>query len=139
MENHPNNDQENPPLSGELEGAVPPSGARGLEIELRSEEVQEILTKVPHWMIRWGNVLFLSLIVLLLIMSWFVKYPDIITSKAIITTQIPPQKEFAKITGKLDTILVKDNDTVTENQPLAILETPQRIKMYYYYNLLSIP
>lgn len=91
-------------------------------IDLRSEEVQEILTKVPHWMIRWGNVLFLSLIVLLLIMSWFIKYPDIITSKAIITTQIPPQKAYAKITGKLLKILVKDNETVTKNQPLAILE-----------------
>ncbi len=92
------------------------------KIELRSEEVQEILTKAPHWMIRWGNVLFFSLIVLLLVMSWFIKYPDIISSKAIITTQIPPQKEFAKIMGKLAKILVKDNEAVTKNQPLAILE-----------------
>lgn len=29
-------------------------------IELRSEEVQEILTRVPNWMIRWGSVLFFS-------------------------------------------------------------------------------
>ena len=29
------------------------------EIELRSDEVQEILTQVPHWMIRWGNMLIL--------------------------------------------------------------------------------
>lgn len=108
-----------PPSEG-LGEAVPPLGVRRLE--LRSEEVQEILTKIPHWMIRWGNVLFLSLIILLLIMSWFIKYPDIITSKAIITTQIPPQKVFAKITGKLDRILVKDNETVAEKQPLAILE-----------------
>ena len=53
------------------------------DIELRSEEVQEILTKVPNWMIRWGNTLFLFLIVLLLALSWLVKYPDIITSEAI--------------------------------------------------------
>src|SRR5690606_28166887 len=91
-------------------------------IELRSEEVQEILTKVPHWMIRWGNVLFLSLIIMLLAMSWFIKYPDIITSKAIITTQVPPQKEYAKTTGKLAKIFVKDNQIVAKNQSLAILE-----------------
>ena len=36
------------------------------EIELRSEEVQEILTRVPHWMIRWGSVL-----VLLIVLSLF--------------------------------------------------------------------
>lgn len=91
-------------------------------IELRSEEVQEILTRVPHWMIRWGNVLFFILIVLLLLLSWLIKYPDIITSKAIITTQIPPQKEYAKITGKLERILVKDNENIVKEQPLAVLE-----------------
>lgn len=91
-------------------------------IELRSEEVQEILTKVPHWMIRWGNVLFLVLILLLLLISWFIKYPDIILSEATVTTLIPPQKEYAKVTGKFDAILVTDNTEVNNNQPLAIIE-----------------
>ncbi len=92
------------------------------KIQLRSEEVQEILTKVPHWMIRWGSVLFLALLVMLLAISWFVKYPDIITTQALVTTQIPPQKIYAKTTGKLDSILVKDNQKVQENQALAIIE-----------------
>jgi len=97
-------------------------------IELRSEEVQEILTKVPHWMIRWGSLLFLSVILLLLLISWFVKYPDIITSEAIITTQIPPEKEYANISGKLDAILISDNDKVRANQPLAIIENTANYK-----------
>jgi multidrug resistance efflux pump len=92
------------------------------EIELRSEEVQEILSKVPHWMIRWGNVLFLGIILMVLILTWFVKYPDIISSEAIITTQIPPQKEFAKVTGSIDRLFVADNEVVLKQQPLAILE-----------------
>ena len=92
------------------------------DIEIRSEEVQEILTKVPHWMIRWGNVLFLFLIIMLLFISWFIKYPDIILSEALITTQIPPQKEYAKVTGKINAILVEDNQKVKDDQPLAILE-----------------
>ncbi len=91
-------------------------------IQLRSEEVQEILTRVPHWMIRWGNVLFLLLILLLLAVSWFVKYPDIIVSQVVVTTQIPPQREYAKTTGKLDSILVQDNQFVKQNQALAIIE-----------------
>ncbi len=97
-------------------------------IELRSEEVQEILTKVPHWMIRWGNVLFLGLILLVLFITWFVKYPDIIVSEALITTQIPPQKEYAKITGELNAILVVDNQNVKSKQPLAILENTANFK-----------
>lgn len=92
------------------------------KIKLRSEEVQEILTKVPHWMIRYGSVLFFFILVMVLVLSWFIKYPDIITSEAIITTKVPPQKEYAKITSKLDSILVEDKEQVSPNQPLAILE-----------------
>lgn len=92
------------------------------DIELRSEEIQEILTKVPHWMIRWGNVLFLLLIIMLLVISWFIKYPDIIASEALITTSVPPQKEYSRISGKLNTIFVNDSDDVIKNQPLAIIE-----------------
>ena len=98
------------------------------DIDLRSEEVQEILSKVPHWMIRWGNVLFLVLIILLLFLSWLVKYPDIIASEALITTKIPPQKEYAKITGKLEAILIKDNQEVSGGQRLAILENTANYK-----------
>ena len=98
------------------------------EVELRSEEVQEILTMVPHWMIRWGSVLFLLLIVMLLGISWFVKYPDIIPAQALITTKVPPQKEYAKITGKIEAILIVDNQEVTKRQPLAVLENTANYK-----------
>ncbi|MFL0063910.1 HlyD family secretion protein, partial [Tenacibaculum maritimum] len=92
------------------------------DIELRSEEVQEILTKVPNWMIRQGNTLFLFLIIMLLLLSWFIKYPDIIISDVIITTEIPPQKEYAKITGKIDTIFVSNGQEIKKNNSLAIIE-----------------
>lgn len=101
-------------------------------MELRSEEVQEILTKVPSWMIRWGNTLFFLLIVLLLVLSWFVKYPDIITSEAIITTAIPPQKEYARITGKIDTLFVKDTQRVIPKESLAIIENTANYKDVFF-------
>lgn len=104
------------------EDNLPPLGARGLDIQLRSEEVQEILTKVPHWMIRWGNALFLGLIILILFISWLIKYPDIIVAESVVTTVLPPQKEYAKTSGKFSAILVNDHDEVRADQPLAILE-----------------
>jgi multidrug resistance efflux pump len=100
-------------------------------IELRSEEVQEILTRVPHWMIRWGNVLFLALILLILAISWFVKYPDIIPAEAIITTEIPPQKEYAFSTGNFEAILIEDNQIVNRNQVLAVLENTANFRDVY--------
>ncbi len=100
-------------------------------IELRSEEVQEILTKVPHWLIRWGSIIFLFLIIIIFGLSWLIKYPDIIVSEAYITTQNPPQKEFAKISGKIQALLVEDNQKVTHNQVLAILENTANYKDVY--------
>lgn len=91
-------------------------------IEIRSEEISDILTKMPHGIIRWGNLLFFVLLVLVLLISWFVKYPDIITAQALITTSTPPQKEYAKVSGKLEHLLVENNQTVTQNQILGVVE-----------------
>jgi len=102
------------------------------EIELRSEEVQEILSKVPNWMIRWGSVLFLSLIILLLLLSWAIKYPDTIQTETTITTQVPPQKVFSRTTGRLDSIYVQDSEKVSKNTVLAILDNPAKTNDLYY-------
>ncbi|EGV42830.1 HlyD family efflux transporter periplasmic adaptor subunit [Bizionia argentinensis JUB59] len=95
---------------------------RSQHIEIRSEEVQEILSYVPNWMIRWGNTLFLLLILMLLFITWFIKYPDIISTSVTITTTFPPEKIYANTSGKFDAILVEDGDSITSNQTLAILE-----------------
>ncbi|TXD82441.1 HlyD family efflux transporter periplasmic adaptor subunit [Subsaximicrobium wynnwilliamsii] len=131
MNNNKEIKNENTLGSESAQNSVTPSGARELGIELRSEEVQEILTKVPHWMIRWGNVLFLALILLLLFVSWFVKYPDVIAAEALITTSIPPQKEYAKTSGKLEAILVVDNERVESGKALAIIENTANYEDVY--------
>jgi len=98
------------------------------EIELRSEEVQEILTRVPHWMIRWGSVVVLFILLSLFFVSWMVKYPDIITTQIVITTNIPTEKLVARTSGKLEAILVKDRMNVTKNTPLAVIENAANFK-----------
>lgn len=98
------------------------------EIELRSEEVQEILTRVPHWMIRWGSVVVLIILVSLFFVSWLIKYPDIITTQVVITTNIPPEKLVARTSGKLEVILVADRMNVTKNTPLAVVENSANFK-----------
>ncbi|TGD57657.1 HlyD family secretion protein [Flavobacterium humi] len=90
--------------------------------ELRSEEVQDILTRVPHWMIRWGTVLIFGIIIMLFVISWFLRYPDVVATEIVITTNIPPEKLVAKTTGKIEAIFVKDKAVVREDTPLAIIE-----------------
>ncbi len=98
------------------------------DIEIRSEEVQEILSFVPNWMIRWGNTLVLGLIVGLLLISWFVKYPDTIVTEITVTTVIPPEKIYARTSGQIDAILVDDNEKVYKNKLLGIIENTANYK-----------
>ncbi|MBF4492187.1 HlyD family efflux transporter periplasmic adaptor subunit [Flavobacterium sp. JLP] len=96
--------------------------------ELRSEEVQDILTKVPHWMIRWGTVLIFVIIFMLFFVSWFIKYPDVVNTEIVITTNIPPEKIVSKSSGRIEAILVKDKSIVSKNTPLAIIENTANYK-----------
>lgn len=101
------------------------------DIELRSEEVQEILTRVPHWMIRWGNIVVLVVFVILLLFTYVIKYPDVLSTQIILTTQNPPQKIVARTPGKIASILVKDRDIVEGKKPLAIIENTADYKAVF--------
>ena len=96
------------------------------KIELRSEEVQDILTKVPHWMIRWGTALIFGIIIMLFFISWFLKYPDVVKTEIVITTNNPPEKLLAKTSGRIEAILIMDNAKVVPNMPLAIIENASK-------------
>ena len=92
------------------------------DIELRSEQVQDILTKVPQWMIRWGNLVILIILGLVMLFSYFIKYPDINTTQITVTTAIPPEKLITRTSGRIESILVADNQVVQKNTPLAVIE-----------------
>ena len=92
-------------------------------IELRSESVQEILGNPPSWMIRWGITVILLALLFLIAISFFVKYPDFISSQVLITTQNPPEKIEARTNGKLEKVWVENQEIVKANQALAYIET----------------
>lgn len=106
-----------------LSGGTPPLRG-GREGNIRSDEVQEIISAVPSWMIRWGITLIFGLIVMLIALSWFIKYPDIIFGNATLTTLEPPVKLVVKSSGKLTNILLADGSTVEKNQVIAEMENP---------------
>ena len=60
------------------------------QIELRSEEVQEIMGQVPPWIQRWGITVMAFLMVLFLGISWFFKFPQSLNAQVTLTTATPP-------------------------------------------------
>lgn len=97
-----------------------------IEIELRSDEFQEIVQQSPRWLIRSGISLILGFILLLLVGSYFFKYPDVINADVVVLSENPPAYLAARTTGRIDSILVTDQQFVPEGQIIAILENTAR-------------
>ena len=92
-------------------------------VELRSEEVQEILGTPPNWLVQWGTLVVLLGFGVLIVVAWFVRYPDVVISdKLSITTANPPVDVVARTDGRVAELLVSDNDSVYAKQPLAVLQ-----------------
>lgn len=101
---------------------------KNYKIELHSEEIREILGHVPHWIIRWGLLLFLISFLLIIIGSWIFKYPDILKAEIFITTENPPYQVIARSDGRIEHLFVKDNEEVKRDQILALIENPSVFK-----------
>lgn len=94
------------------------------DIELRCEEVQEILTRPPHALIRWGITVFFGVLALLFIGGSFFKYPDIVSAGITITTEHPPVWIVARGSGKIQEVYRKDRETIKAGDIIAVLENP---------------
>jgi len=99
---------------------------RGSDIELRSEEFQEVLGKVPPWILRWGITALTVIVVILLIGSAIIKYPDVIPAQIVLTGSTPPAAIVAHASGKLKKLYVTDNQEVKTDDYLAVIDNPAK-------------
>ena len=94
------------------------------EIELRSEEVQEIMSRVPPWILRRGITLLFIIVLLLVVGSWFFKYPDVIQAGITVTSEEPPASVIARSTGKIEEIYAENDRAVSQGDLLAVIQNP---------------
>ncbi len=109
---------------------------KGDKIELRSEEVQEIMGTPPGWIIRRGITIILMVLLVLLSGSWFYKYPDIIVARVTVLSENPPVSVVARSNGKLVNIFVTDKQKVEAGQLLGVIENPANYEDVYHLFLL---
>lgn len=94
-----------------------------IDIELRSDEFQEIIQQWPRWMIRSGIVLILGLLILILAGSYFFRYPDVINANIVVLSENPPAYLAARTTARIDSVMAVDQQLVGKDQVIAILES----------------
>lgn len=92
-------------------------------IELRSEEVQEILGTPPGRVVKWGTVVVLACVVVIGWLSWWVKYPDKIKVPITLTALSPPVKLVARTDGYIAKLMVNNEEKVEEGKLLAVMQS----------------
>lgn len=93
------------------------------QIELREESVQELMSRPPNWLVRQGTMAMSLVLILLLSLSWWVQYPDIVRAQIVISTPQPPVNVVAKAGGNLGRLFVRDGEQVRAQQRLAVLHS----------------
>lgn len=88
-----------------------------------SDDMQEIISYRPRWIIRKANFLFLIIIVFLLGLTWFIKYPDKVTASAKLVALNPPFLVKSKSDGKLIKLFIANDQQVKKGDILGYMES----------------
>ena len=94
----------------------------GKDIELRSEAVQEVMGHVPSRIVRWGTTVLFLVVLMLVVGSFFFRYPDVIEAEMRLTSRNPVTEVVARTSGRVSTLYVVDGQEVKEGLPLAVVE-----------------
>lgn len=92
------------------------------DLEIRSEEVQEILGTPPGWIVRFGTIVAVVTVGVLIAVGALVRYPDTIVVDIKVSSTDPPKKLIAEEGTYITHILVDNEDTVQAGQTLLVFE-----------------
>lgn len=116
------------------------------DIHSTSDYVNDILDKTPNWIISWANTYFLLFIILLLLLTTFIKYPDTIIAEVKITTKNPTVSVPSNSRGELKKLFHGNNDTIQKNDVIAIIQSNAKLddifklkKTVYELSLINEP
>lgn len=96
-----------------------------------SEAIRDVIGKMPPAILKWGLSAILFLVLLLLIFSWVIKYPDLLQAHIVITSTNPPVSAVAESDGRI-LLKVQDNHPVKKGDILGIIENPANAEDVFY-------
>lgn len=114
---------------------------RDKNVEVYSEEVQEIMGHIPLWIVRWGITVFFLIFSSLMAGCYFFKYPVVVSTPFVLTTINPPAPLICKSSGRIGKWFVNEGQTVNQGEVIAILENAARYEdittLYSFMNSLT--
>ena len=88
----------------------------------RSEEVSDIIDRMPTAFSKWVAAAIIVFSILLFVFGWLIKYPDVVTGQIKINSNMSPVKLPAHVSGKINILGFKAQDTVKEGEYIAVIQ-----------------
>jgi len=108
----------------------------------KSTGIQQIIGRVPSWIIRWGISLVFLALIMALSLCWFIEYPVTIKVPFEVKSIIGPCRVINPRSGKLEKILVANNSKVKNKQPILYIGSNANLgevlKLSDYINSLRL-
>lgn len=90
---------------------------------LRSESNDSLIPAPKGWLLYSGISVITFGLILGLLVSYIIEYPDVIRARGEITTMVPPLDHYPKLSSRISTIFKLDGDTVTFGERLFLMES----------------
>lgn len=89
-------------------------------IEYLSGEVKEILASPPSWVATTGTFVLVGAVVLMGLVGFFFRYPEIVSGEVVISTKTPPVTVYAPKSEYIAELKVADNSIIEAGELLAV-------------------
>lgn len=93
------------------------------EIDVSSEAVRDYMSEVPNALTRWGSAIISAILLVAISLTWIIRYPTVVVADFKLTTQLAPKPVVARVDGRLEKLLVTNNQMISLGQPLGFLES----------------
>lgn len=94
-----------------------------LEEQLVSDEIHDIVSWRPHFLVRHGSIICLLVLAGIFALSFLIRYPDTIPGQATLQARNAPKAVRANTGGKLVRLLASNDQPAARGQMLAYIES----------------
>ncbi|MDO4171756.1 MAG: HlyD family efflux transporter periplasmic adaptor subunit [Prevotellaceae bacterium] len=108
------------------------------DIELRSEELQDIIGRMPTCFERYGIIVMAVVIAALLTGTYFFKYPDTLDAQIVIVNTTPPVNVVTRTSGSLQYVNMNNGGTVKANELLVVIGNTADYKDVFHVESLIV-
>ncbi len=104
-----------------------------------SDELQQMMGRIPGWMLRWGLWLLAIIFIGVAVGCYFIKYPQKVTGMIQLTAYNPPVELISMRSGRIARLFVSEGDSVSAGDNILVLEsTADYNDVFYIDSLLRV-